>query len=105
MISKTRTTLYPILSVDNIQERDINNSQWDKFQINRPISYYRITNSDIQRPDLISIKIYNSMSYWEVLMRFNNIFDCWNDLIPGEMLSCPHILDIEDWFSVVKNYT
>jgi hypothetical protein len=105
MILRSRTNIYQLVSVDNISERDINNSQWNLLNIQRPITYYRVSYGDIQRPDLISLKIYGKIDYWWILMCFNEIYDCWNDLTDGQILNCPDILDIEDYLSKIKSYS
>jgi len=104
MISKTRTNLCSTVTVNNIVERDINNCQWDKLNINRQIAYYKITQNDLQRPDLIAQKIYGTFQYWWVLMKFNQIDDCWNDMVVGDVIKCPNKLDIEEYFSTTKSY-
>jgi hypothetical protein len=75
--------------------------QWDKFTINRPITYYKVSYADLQRPDLICQKIYNTMQYFWVLMKFNEIDDIWNDISEGDMLKCPNTYDIEQYYSLV----
>lgn len=102
MISKTRNDFLQTITVNGIQEKDINNMQWDKMTINRPITYYRISYNDIQRPDIISQKVYSTMQYFWVLMKFNEIDDVWNDLHEGDVIKCPSALDIEQYFSLVK---
>lgn len=104
MISKTRTNFIAPVIVNGKEERDINNMQWDLFVINRPITYYRITHSDIQRPDIICQKIYNNMQYFWILMKFNLIDDVWNDLVEGSVIMCPNSLDIEQFFSLATTY-
>jgi len=91
------------ITIDGTVEKDINDSQWSKFVIERPISYYSVSQADIQRPDLISNKVYGNTQYFWVLMKFNQIDDIWNDLSAGDVLKCPNSFDIEQFFSVTKN--
>lgn len=102
MITKTRSNFLNNISVDGIQEKDINDMKWGKLTITRPITYYKINEGDIQRPDLVCNRIYGNMQYFWVLMKFNQIDDIWNDLTAGDIIKCPNALDIEHYFSVVK---
>lgn len=104
MISKGRPDFLMTVTINDIQEKDLNNMQWDKLVINRPISYYKLSYSDMQRPDLICAKIYGNMQYFWVLMKFNLIDDIWNDLTSGDVLKCPSGLDIEQYFAKTKTY-
>jgi hypothetical protein len=101
MIAKTRSDFLQTVTAYNVKEKDINNMQWDKFVINRPITYYRVSHADLQRPDLICQKIYNTMQYFWVLMKFNEIDDIWNDITEGDTIMCPSFFDIEQYFSMV----
>ena len=102
MISKTRTDFLQTLTINNIQEKDLNNMQWDLFTINRPISYYKVSYEDRQRPDLICQKVYSNTQYFWVLMKFNEIDDIWNDITEGDVIMCPNALDIEQYFSIAN---
>jgi hypothetical protein len=104
MIAKTRTDFCQIVTINGTPERDINNMQWNKLVINRPVSYYKLSYSDTQRPDLISMKVYGSMQYFWPLMKFNQIDDIWNDISIGDMIICPSGLDIEQYFATTKTY-
>jgi len=102
MLTKSRSDFSQLITVDGVLERDINSCNWDQFIISRPITYYQINQGDIQRPDLLSLKIYGNMAYWWVLCKFNNIDDLWADLIPGEYLQVPSLQDIQDFYIRVK---
>ena len=93
-----RSNFYPKVIVNNQTVNDFGNSYYSRFfQIKRPLSYYTIQQSDIQRPDIISFKIYGSQDYWWIIMKYNQIFDIWNDLQEGNVLSVPDKLDIDDF--------
>ena len=102
MITKSRDDFSQTITVNGIQEKDINDMSWDKFIISRPVTYYQINQGDIQRPDLLSLKIYGVMDYWWLLCKFNNIDDVFNDLVPGEYLQVPDASDITDFFTRVR---
>ena len=101
MIIKTRTNFSPTISIDGIQEKDINNTQWSKLIINRPISYYKVRDGDTQRPDLISLRVYGNVHYFWPLMKFNLIDDIWNDISVGDIIKCPSALDMEQYFATI----
>lgn len=104
MISKTRTNFIDIVTADGVQEKDINSMQWEKFVTNRPLSYYKLSYADLQRPDLICQKVYGSQQYFWVLMKFNEIDDIWNDIKVDDVLMCPNALDIDQFFSIANTY-
>lgn len=92
-----RTNFLRINEVDGIIERDFIYNYWDIFEIRRPVQYYRLTRSDIERPDLLSIKVYGVMKYWWLLLKVNNIDDIWYDMEVGKLIIVPDINDFEDW--------
>lgn len=84
--------------VKNDRERDLLTNTFEKEQFKREFSSYTITEEDLYRPDLISIKVYRKLDYWWILMKVNKIEDIWNDLYVGKELKVPNILDIEDYY-------
>jgi hypothetical protein len=102
MITKTRSDFMPTVISNNIPEKDLLLNHWDQFEIKRPLSYYQIVESDLQRPDLLSLRVYNIYDYWWILYKFNTIMDPWNDLTPGDIIKIPHILDIETFIATIK---
>jgi len=102
MISKTRSDFMPTVISNNVSEKDLISNNWDQFEVKRPLAYYQIKESDLQRPDLLSLRVYKNMNYWFVLYKFNGIMDVWNDLKPGDIIKVPHILDVESWFTTIK---
>jgi|WetSurMetagenome_2_1015567.scaffolds.fasta_scaffold935718_1 hypothetical protein len=75
----------------------------DCFIITKPPQYYCIEQSDVQAPDILSLKIYGKQDYWWILCKLNNVYDVWNDLVPGKIITVPAISDIEDFYSRVKS--
>jgi len=88
--------------VDGILEKDLVNNNWDLFEIKRPMTFFTISTSYIQRPDLLSIKLYGKMSYWWIVSKVNNIDDWWNDVSIGDVIDVPNIRDIEDWYCLTR---
>lgn len=98
-------------------EKDFLLNSFSKFVWKRPFKNYRLVYEDYMRPDLISQKNYGTIDYWWIILLVNpTIEDIWNDmaitidqetdyptaLIPGEMISIPSILDIQDFYSFNK---
>jgi len=54
------------------------------------------------RPELIPWKTYNSTAAWEVLMFYNNVFDCIEDLQLGTELSYPSLQSLEQLYFRLK---
>jgi len=101
MIFKNRSDFMPNVDVEGTLEKDFINSKWALFEIKRDITYYSIGEADIQRPDLLSWKIYGSMNYWWILLKYNNIGDVWNDLYVSQVIKVPNEQDIIDFIAKV----
>lgn len=98
-----RTNFMSDAVVDGILEKDIIDNDWDLFEIKRPMTFFTLTRSYIQRPDLLSIKIYGRENYWWILSKANpDIMDWWNDLEVGQVIDVPDVRDIEDWYAAVR---
>ena len=99
MSRNNRSNFYPKVIINTVTLNEFGNGYYNRFfEIKRPLSYYTVKQEDIQRPDLLSYKIYGTTDYWWLLMRYNQIFDIWNDLFSGKTLSIPDVLDYEDFF-------
>jgi len=89
--------------VDGILEKDLVNNNWDLWEIKRPMTFFTVSRSYIQRPDLLSIKLYGKMSYWWILAKVNpEVMDFWNDIKVELVIDVPDVRDIEDFYSAVK---
>ena len=97
-----RTNFTEEVIVDGIIEQDLVDNNWDLFEIKRPMTFFTLTRSYIQRPDLLSLKLYGKMAYWWILSKANNIDDWWNDINVGDVIDVPSIRDIEDWYASVR---
>lgn len=85
-------------NIDGVIENDLVSNALDGFQFKRPRTFYTVSQQDINRPDLISLKTLNSMAYWWIIMKLNNIEDPLNDLEIGQSLQIPSIQDVEEFF-------
>ena len=86
--------------VEGKEEFDMITNSVNDFKFLRDKTFYKITEEDIQRPDLIAMKAYNdtnAMNYWHVIMYLNNIHDVWNDMVIGANIMIPHKKDLEDF--------
>jgi len=97
-----RTNFMTEEEVDGVLEQDLVKNNWELFEIKRPQTFFTVSRSYIQRPDLLSLKLYGKMSYWWLIFKSNNIDDAWNDLEVGDIISVPDIRDIEDFYSSVR---
>lgn len=101
-----RTNFLTKIRTDGVNEYDMVSNSLNKFRFNRKKSYYKVTQEDVQRPDLIAMKAYGSreaMPYWFIIMYLNNIHDVWNDIVVGDVLVIPNEKDIEDFFIFNRN--
>jgi hypothetical protein len=94
-----RTNFTEEVEVDGILEQDLADNNFDLFEIKREQTFFTLTRSYIQRPDLLSLKLYGKQNYWWIIAKANNIDDWWNDVSVGDIINVPNIRDIEDWYS------
>lgn len=97
-----RTNFFQIVNVGNGDEYDHLYNTLSRFVTNYPVQYYRISQDDIMRPDLISYKAYGSVKYWWLVCYLNDIHDPFNDMTVGDLIKIPNILDI---YSFYKKYS
>ena len=76
-------------------------SNMDKFKMNYVPAYYRVTNQDIKRPDLISYKMYGTINYWWVICLANDIDSPLEDIAVGTLLKIPNQIDI---YNFIRKY-
>lgn len=93
-----RTKFYDQNNIGGNDECDFLRSDISNFEIKRPTTFYTIREEDIQRPELLSYKLYNNQDYWYLLMYINNIHDIWNDLTVGLIIKVPNVRDITEWY-------
>jgi hypothetical protein len=97
-----RTNFYKTENIYGQAEQDLVMNYWDLFTTKRPIGYYTLTTDDIQRPELVSAKVYGDIRYWWILSKYNHIDDWWNDVYIEQTINIPSRLDIDDWLTAVK---
>jgi hypothetical protein len=93
-----RTNFFNVISVNETQEYDHLNNTLSRFVMSYPVSYYRIVEADVMRPDLISYKVYGTVDYWWIVLFVNDIEDPLDDITAGTILKIPNILDIYQFF-------
>lgn len=99
----SRIHFMPVVSASDYLERDLILNNWDLFEIKRPVMFESIKRIDIQRPDLMSLRIYGNMSYWWILLKINSIDCVWCDMTIGQDIIVPDVGDIRDWILKVKS--
>ena len=92
-----RTNFYNITQNDSINEYDYLYHNLSRFQTKYTVSYYRVEERDLMRPDLISYKIYGTIGYWWLIMMLNGIQNPLKDMAVGDLLTLPNALDIYDF--------
>lgn len=92
-----RTNFYTIGLVDNTEELDYLYNSLSNFKTDYPVSFYRVTDTDLQRPDLISYSFYNTVDYWWIICYLNNIHNPLTELFLGQVLALPSIMDIYEF--------
>jgi hypothetical protein len=93
-----RTSFFNIVDIGNGDEYDHLNNTLSRFVTNYPVLYYRVMADDVLRPDLISYKAYNSVKFWWLVCFVNKIQDPLTDIVVGDLIKLPSILDIYDFY-------
>jgi hypothetical protein len=100
-----RTKFYnrTVVEVNGIDtpELDFLHNQLSSFVMNHQISYYRVDEHDVARPDLISYENYGTVRYWWIICLVNEIENPFIGIAVGDILQIPHISDI---FAFYKRY-
>jgi|TARA_R110001592_G_scaffold65278_1_gene200451 hypothetical protein len=84
--------------VNGVNEVDMPMNGFNTQVFNLKPTLYQVTESDIQRPEMISYKVYNSMDMWWLLMKYNKVEDIWNDLFVGMVLEVPPKKELEAYY-------
>ena len=91
---KKENTVYGI-------DADLVSNDFEKYNFLYPMTYYRIKEDDVGRPDVISLKLYGTIDFWWLLMKFNRVDDVWNELYIGQVIKVP---DVRDFTQYVNRY-
>lgn len=91
-----RTRFYKLVTNAGIDELDFlyNSLSYIDKHLEYPIQTYRISVTDMMRPDLISWRAYGTVSFWWVILAFNDIENPLVELEPGMLIDMPHKMDI-----------
>ena len=100
----SRSRYLPTNVIDSINECDLPYSGFHEYEFKDPFTFYTIKETDIQRPDLLSVRLFQKPNYWWILMKLNNIEDIWNDLEVGLVLSVPSDDDIQNLAVFMQEY-
>ena len=97
-----RTKFYNKTVVDDTPELDYLYNTLSNFEFQYSPGYYRVEETDLLRPDLISFKNYGHVRYWWIICIVNKIEDVFADLEIGSLLTIPNELDIYNWYKKYK---
>lgn len=89
-----RTKFYSKVIVNGIEEPDYLNRALGSFVMNHTPTYYRVDESDVSRPDLISYTNYRTVAYWWIICLVNKIQNPLTEIEAGDILTIPHLSDI-----------
>ena len=89
-------------NANDVIEYDLILSNWDLFEINNPVRFDSVKFMDLQRPDMLSYRIYGDTGYWWILCKVNQIDDLWNHMYTGMDLIIPSLVDIKKYYSNVR---
>lgn len=93
-----RTKFYTVVTHDGVDELDHLHNSLNNFEMNYPVSYYRVNGTDFMRPDMISYKAYGTVKYWWIILYVNGIGDPFYDIAVGDVLTIPNLLDLYEFY-------
>jgi hypothetical protein len=96
-----RTLFYNKVTTNGVEELDFLYNPLSQFSMKYQPKYYRVDDSDIPDPALISFRCYGTVGFWWVILVVNGIQDPFNELTSGLILTIPNVLDI---YSFQKKY-
>jgi hypothetical protein len=99
---KRSNFLFKNTNADNVIEYDLILSHWDLFEIKHPVTFDTVQYGDMQRPDILSFRLYGKSEYWWIVCKFNQIDDVWNDLFVGMDLIIPSVADITSFYGKMR---
>lgn len=89
-----RTNFYHEVTVNNTKELDFLWNSLSDFKMDYEPTYYRVSATDVMRPDLISFKVYGVVDFWWVICLVNDISNPLVDIELGQILKIPNKIDI-----------
>lgn len=97
-----RTKFYNKVTIGGIDEPDYLDRALGSFVLTHTPSYYRVDETDIARPDLISFANYRTTQYWWIICLVNKIQNPLTDFEVGDILTIPHLSDIFTFYKKFK---
>ena len=96
-----RTTMLPCVEVDSITQLDISRIDFKDYDFGKD-SYFMIKSNEYARPDLMSLRVYGTPSYWWFVMWYNGFSDPWHDLMPNTIFKVPQLTRVEEAIKLHK---
>lgn len=91
------TDFYPLVVVDSVSELDFLDSDLAKLRVaDRPI-FYRVAGEDLQVPDLISWKVYDTEYLWWVICLAAGVENPFEEFEVSAQIVLPNQLDLAAW--------
>lgn len=92
-----RTVFYNKITHDSTEELDFLWNSLSGFTMKYEPVYYRMDDSEIPDPALISHRVYGDVGFWWIILLVNGVENPFTELSPGTILTIPNKLDIYDF--------
>ena len=89
-----RTLFYKVFTTNGVKELDFLYNTLSDFEVTIEPKRYRVDDSDVPDPALISYKCYGTVNFWWVILVVNGIQNPFEELTPGTLLTVPNVIDI-----------
>ena len=87
------------ITVDGVEYdvKDPLSVQFRDFEQRRTAPEHKVIQSEVPRPDIISLNEYSTVAYWWFVAAINGVVDPY-DMPEQELIVMPNTLDYFDWF-------
>ena len=98
MALTNRLDLYPVVTVDNNQERDYLNTSFTSLEFDSQ-RHFRVPQMLIGRLDLISYKFYQTVDLWWLIAQANDLLNINTDMYLGQILIIPELTTYYNFYN------
>ena len=85
--------------VNGISEKNLRSGNFGDFIFRDKPKKFLVSDKYASRPDLISVDVYGTDSYWWMIMEYNGICDPFTELVSGSVLDIPSLADLNRYIA------
>lgn len=93
--------MLPKQTVDDVAQLDISRIDFKDYDFGT-LKYDYVRETEVARPDMISLRLLGTPNYWWFVMWFNGFSDPWNDLKNETIIKIPDVTRIQEAIKLHK---